>query len=87
MTPPPGDVRDDAKRKRRVSARRFSGAKLREVRESQGLNQRDLAKLSGVSYAFISQLETKGNVPTVDRAFALADALKVHIFAITTRRP
>ena len=69
-----------------MSPRRFSGAKLREVRESQGKTQRDLAALSGVSYPFISQLESKGNVPTVDRAFALADALNVSIYAITTRR-
>lgn len=64
----------------------FSGAKLREVRESQGLDQRTLAKLAGISFAFVSQLENKGNVPTVNKAFRLADALKVSIYAITTRR-
>lgn len=69
-----------------MSDRRFSGAKLREVRESQGLNQRDLAKAADVSFSYLSQLETKRNVPTVDIAFRIADALKVSIYAITTRR-
>jgi len=69
-----------------MKARRFSGEKFREVRESQGLTQRDLAAASGVSYPFISQLETGHSVPTVDKAFRLADALKVSIYAITTRR-
>lgn len=69
-----------------MTDRRFSGEKLREVRESQGMNQRTLGKLSGVSYPFISQCETGRNVPTVDRAFRLADALKVSIYAITTQR-
>lgn len=87
MTPPPGDVRDRAKRKRWISARRFSGERLREVRESQGLSQRALAKLAGVSDPFICQIETGQSIPTIDRAFRISDALKVHIFAITTRRP
>lgn len=70
-----------------MTPRRFSAEKLREVRESQGMTQRELCRLSGVSFTYICQLESRQqNVPTVDKAFAIADALKVSIYAITTRR-
>jgi transcriptional regulator with XRE-family HTH domain len=69
-----------------MSTRRFSGPRLKEARIQRGLNQRTLGKLAGVSCPFISQLETGRSTPTLDRAFRLADALNVSIYALTTVR-
>ena len=58
--------------------RRFAGLWLRELREKQGLSQRQLAKLVGAEYyTFVSQLETgRGRIPP-DRYRRWAEALQV----------
>ena len=58
--------------------RRFAGVWLRELREKQGLSQRQLAKLVGAEYyTFVSQLETgRGRIPP-DRYRRWAEALQV----------
>jgi transcriptional regulator with XRE-family HTH domain len=58
--------------------RRTAGHWLKELRESRGLSQRQLAALVGVDYyTFISQLETgRGRIPP-DRYKQWADALGV----------
>ncbi|KQQ27122.1 Cro/Cl family transcriptional regulator [Methylobacterium sp. Leaf123] len=58
--------------------RREGGRFLKELREKQGLSQRQLASLVGAEYyTFISQLETgRGRVPP-DRYRLWADALGV----------
>jgi transcriptional regulator with XRE-family HTH domain len=54
------------------------GKALKIYRELQGLTQADLAKKSGLKQATISSLEHDRIVMGIDRAKALAIALKVH---------
>jgi transcriptional regulator with XRE-family HTH domain len=58
--------------------RNEAGLWLRELREKQGLSQRDLAaKVGAEYYTFISQLETgRGRIPP-DRYLAWAEALGI----------
>ncbi|GJD52148.1 hypothetical protein OPKNFCMD_4910 [Methylobacterium crusticola] len=60
--------------------RREGGRFLKELRESRGLSQRQLATLVGAEYyTFISQLETgRGRIPP-DRYRAWAEALGIDI--------
>ncbi len=39
------------------------GQRVRELRQAQGLTQRDLAKKAGISYAYVSKLETSSMPP------------------------
>ena len=61
-----------------LELRREGGRYLKELREAQGLSQRQLAALVGAEYyTFISQLETgRGRIPP-DRYRAWAEALKI----------
>ncbi len=54
------------------------GKALKIYRELQGLTQAELAKKSGLKQATISSLEHDRVVMGIDRAKALALALKVH---------
>jgi transcriptional regulator with XRE-family HTH domain len=58
--------------------RQDAGRWLKQLRESRGLSQRDLARLVGLNfYTFISQLETgRGRVPA-ERYGVWAEALNV----------
>ncbi|GJE31320.1 helix-turn-helix domain-containing protein [Methylobacterium oxalidis] len=60
--------------------RREGGRFLKELRETRGLSQRQLAQLVGAEYyTFISQLETgRGRIPP-DRYRAWAEALGVDV--------
>ncbi len=48
---------------------------LHEIREEKGLSQSELARRSGVSQAFISQIEKGEKVPTIFIAKRIAMAL------------
>lgn len=48
---------------------------LKEMRIARGLSQLQLAKLSGVSYGYISELENGKKSPTLDILCKLAKAL------------
>ncbi len=50
-----------------------------QIREEKGLSQIELAKRSGVSQAFISQIEKGEKVPTVFIAKKLATALDITV--------
>ncbi len=54
------------------------GFMIREIREQQGLTQGALAELAGLTQAAISALENDEQTLGLDRAKALARALKVH---------
>jgi transcriptional regulator with XRE-family HTH domain len=56
---------------------------LREIRLERDLSLRELAGLSGVSYAVISQIERGRMAATSEEAEAIADALGVG--ALVTR--
>jgi transcriptional regulator with XRE-family HTH domain len=55
------------------------GQHLRASRERAGLSLRDLARISGVSAASISRLETGWENVTLDVMRALTDALRLDI--------
>ena len=52
---------------------------LREIRKQKGLTQKELAKLSGVSVAYISMLELQKRSPTIFVLANIARALDVKI--------
>ena len=53
------------------------GATLHALRKQQGLNQEALALASGYSRAMIASLETGNALPSLEKLFALAQALGV----------
>lgn len=55
-----------------------SGEMLATIRNLQGLTQSELAKLTGMSQANISNMESGRQQIGKDRAITLARALKVH---------
>ncbi|WP_407343363.1 helix-turn-helix domain-containing protein [Pengzhenrongella phosphoraccumulans] len=54
-------------------------AVLRERREATGMSRRDLAEASGLSYPYISQLETAYRLPSPRAMKSLANALEVPV--------
>ena len=52
---------------------------LREIRKQKGLTQKELAKLSGVSVAYISMLELQKRLPTIFILVNLAKVLNVKV--------
>lgn len=53
--------------------------KLKEIRESKRLSQRDLCRLVGISQPFLVDLEHGRRNATLDTWQKIADALKVPI--------
>lgn len=66
-----------------MQGRYVNGAKLRDIRERQGLRRPELAKASGISLSYIKYIELEGRQPSGVVAHALARALKVNISAFT----
>jgi transcriptional regulator with XRE-family HTH domain len=62
-------------------------ATLKELRESQALAQRDLARLAGVAVSTILELEKGRRPPRPSTRRKLARALKVRPSDIQFRRP
>lgn len=52
------------------------GARIRTLRQELGLSQRELA-VEGVTYAYISRIESGSRIPSVQALVALADRLGV----------
>ncbi len=70
------------------------GQRLRELRKTRGLTQRELAAKAGVSYAYISKLETGSLSPprqkviqSLARAFGAADAETDELFGLAGKLP
>ncbi len=59
---------------------------LKQVRQSKGLCLREVAKKSGVSLSYISEIECGKKNPTVPVALKLADALDVSILELIGER-
>lgn len=55
------------------------GRRLRELRIERGMTQEDLAKVTGFSTAFISQMERGINAPSFESLESLARALDVPV--------
>lgn len=60
--------------------------RLREVRESRGLSQTELARLSNIHRVTIARYETGKTVPGSENLFKLASALKCTAEEIITRK-
>jgi transcriptional regulator with XRE-family HTH domain len=55
------------------------GARLRELREARGESQRSLAALTGITYAYISEMERGMKVPSLTTIIRLAAALECEV--------
>ena len=55
------------------------GERLRRIRESKGLNQKELAKLVKLNPASISQIETDGRLPSFKVLIRLAKELNTTV--------
>lgn len=55
------------------------GRRLRELRIERGMTQEDLARVTGFSTAFISQMERGINAPSFESLESLARALDVSV--------
>lgn len=55
------------------------GKKMREARESRGLSQKDIARLLGVSDAFISQVENGKKKMNTDNLIKISKVLDLNI--------
>lgn len=56
--------------------------RLKELRTERNLTQHQLARLSGVSQAYISDLDLNRRTPTITVAIRLADALGVSLLEL-----
>ncbi len=55
------------------------GEKIKTLRETNGLSQRELAEKASVSQGMISQIERGSKSPTIALAQQIADALGVRL--------
>nr|WP_302597951.1 helix-turn-helix transcriptional regulator [uncultured Cellulosilyticum sp.] len=55
------------------------GKKIKAAREAKGLSQKDIARLLGVSDAFISQLENGKKKASVDNVIKLSKVLDINV--------
>lgn len=53
------------------------GKRIRNLRIEQDLAQRDLGAKSGVSYAYISRIESEERLPSLSALIRIAEALNV----------
>ena len=58
------------------------GGNVREARQAHRYTQCDLAKLTGLSRAYLGRVETNRSVPSVPALFLLADALHTSASAL-----
>lgn len=63
----------DKDRRRRPTTIVLDGARLRKLRQSKGLTQKQVAEAIGCSKAFIHHLEAERAMPSVETAEALRD--------------
>jgi DNA-binding XRE family transcriptional regulator/molybdate-binding protein len=63
------------------------GARVRQLREAQGLTQADLAAHAGVSRQLVGAVEAGRHLPRVDAAVALARSLGVEVGALLEEPP
>jgi transcriptional regulator with XRE-family HTH domain len=60
------------------------GQRLRELRQKFGITQRDLAAASGLTEAYISNMENDFAVPSLTTVLRLAVALDCKVTALTS---
>ena len=57
---------------------------LKSIRISQGKTQKDLARASGLSQAYISELESNTKSPTLVTTEKLMNALNISLYELLT---
>lgn len=57
---------------------------LKSIRISQGKTQKDLARASGLSQAYISELESNTKSPTLAATEKLMNALDISLYELLT---
>jgi len=57
---------------------------LKSIRISQGKTQKDLARASGLSQAYISELESNTKSPTLATTEKLMNALDISLYELLT---
>ncbi|WP_455798952.1 helix-turn-helix domain-containing protein [Clostridium butyricum] len=57
---------------------------LKSIRISQGKTQKDLARASGLSQAYISELESNTKSPTLATTEKLMNALNISLYELLT---
>src|SRR5258708_19817932 len=62
-------------------ARIALGSRLREIRESRGMTLTAVARQAGLSRSFYTQVEHAHQAISVDRAFPIANVLRLHMTA------
>lgn len=67
--------------------RRLVGARISELRRSQGLSQRRLAQMISMDHAYISKLESGHENPALDTLTRIATGLDVHIARFFEGKP
>lgn len=61
---------------------RFFADRLRSLRQSRGMTQRDLADRANITLTYISKLESAGTAPGIDLVERLARALETDVVAL-----
>jgi transcriptional regulator with XRE-family HTH domain len=61
--------------------------RLSALRNDKGWSQEDLARESGVSLNAVARYESEANVPTLETAFKLAEALGCSLDVLSGRVP
>ena len=61
------------------SPKKCFGARMKEIRESRGLNQEQLAELVNMESRHISRIETGKSFTTIENIVKIAEALKVDV--------
>jgi transcriptional regulator with XRE-family HTH domain len=69
----------NARLERCRSLKQSCSARLRELREERGESQRSLAALTGITYAYISEMERGLKVPSLTTIIRLALALNCEV--------
>lgn len=69
-------------RPRAASPQQLFGARIRELRQAQGLTQEDLAERCGLFRTYMSRIETGVANPTLTMIHALAISLGVPVAAL-----
>lgn len=59
------------------------GKKIKEIRKSQKISQKELAELSGLSISYIQQIEAgKKNNPSLEALTAISDVLHISMYQL-----
>ena len=58
--------------------------RIKSIREEEGVSQRQLAKLTGLSHSAISEMESGKTSPTLHFLLVIAEALEIELGALLT---